>query len=73
MKTQQNGKWCFTEQKKANVIKQFILQIRENTCNLAEKWTEGGIKWFRRKIPNNKHHKRSIQFHPQLKKHKLKQ
>ena len=43
MKTQQNGKWCFTEQKKTNLIKEFILQIRENTCSLVEKWTEGGI------------------------------
>lgn len=33
----------FYRTEKANFIKQFILQIRGNTCNLVEKWTEGGI------------------------------
>ena len=51
---------------------QFILQLREITYNLIEKWTEGGISGLREKSHVINNHKRNVQFHPQLKKHKLK-
>lgn len=51
---------------------QFILQLREITYNLIEKWTEGGISGLREKFHVINNHKRNVQFHPQLKKHKLK-